>query len=313
MIALRQGDLRTQFALYVPDDASQVAPFQAAGNYTHGLQVLALNLCVTSLDGNGGQVCDRFQLAGGKKDLQPADIRHTDPSATGVDYANIGKLFLLRQSSHDIPFQRSLQLVLQTCRRKAELGETRIIRLDADGRPGDDDAIEHVSCALHLGNNIRDPLGQVMQQLRIIPKDFDLDGLYGSHQVSQHIADDLPEIYPQGWLGGFDLFSDIRDHLFGSLLPFLFQLYQVVAPVGLGDKKSHLRSRPPGIGRYFRCFNYNLLHLPQHPVGLFQGSTRRGVIVQHDAAFVHFRQETRFQFRQDKIHRGNQGSHEKDA
>ena len=137
-------------------------------------------------------------------------------------------------------------------------------------------------------------VGDPVQFVSIAAEDFHFHRLGRAFHIAQHVLKDLDELnlHSRNALG--DVRPQIAHHLFDASppLPLGFELHQDVALVLLRREESQLRPGAPRERRLFRLLVDFRLHLPNECVGFAQRSSRRGQVIDHEAALIHLRQKS---------------------
>ena len=134
--------------------------------------------------------------------------------------------------------------------------------------------------------------GPLFQQSRVPGEELDFDGFGRAAQVADHVLQNLNELHIKLRIQRVDLLAEFRNNLINGALAIFLKMHQKVAGVGFGDGgEAQLKACAPRSAFHFRGLRENFFHGKKHSVGVFQGRTGGHEVIQHEAAFVHFRKQ----------------------
>ena len=273
--------------------ASQVAAFDSRGHRNHRLQIVAIDL---GLAGEQTDLChpaERDFVAVGRANQEPAHVvggrtlrgRNPDAHVDGpIHVAHLGRdgprkirLDLLRDEIGVEAFQPGLQR----------------IDVDIERVSRDDHAIPDLGHAGNRHNRLRDLGRNLVKDRRVVAEDLDLDGLRNRREVADQIFHELRGLDIESGYGLLGPLADLRHDLLDVAPGRRFQAHKNIADIGLREGTAKLQPRTPRIGEHLRRRAENLLHLLEHRVGVLKRVTRRGDVIEDEAAFVHDGHEAR--------------------
>ncbi len=145
-----------------------------------------------------------------------------------------------------------------------------------------------------MRDRIRNLPGDTGQDVRVPRAQIDHHRLSPADHVPDHVAQELMGVIGQPRDSGIDFFPDLGHHGPDRRpLGRRNQLDEEITAVGHDKVAAQAGSGAARVGIHVRIFLEDRLDIREFPIGLDERRAGRRLIIQHETAFVHLRQETR--------------------
>ena len=133
-----------------------------------------------------------------------------------------------------------------------------------------------------------------IEELAVLGKKFDDDGLRSAGQIPDHVLEELNELDFGAGFGGFNFGADVGNDVVDVALAILLQPDGKISVVRLGDGgKAQLHTGAAGSVLDFRRGLKNFLNVQEDAVGFSERTAGRREVIENESAFVHGREEVR--------------------
>src|SRR6266403_183702 len=141
---------------------------------------------------------------------------------------------------------------------------------------------------LDLVDGFRDARSSVIQELAVLRKELDHNGLGRAGQVADHVLKELNELHFRGGFRRFNLGANVCDDSVNVALAVFFQSDSEITVVRFGDGgKAQLQAGAAGSVLHLGSGLQNFLNVLEDAVGFGERATWRSKVVQNESAFVH--------------------------
>src|SRR5712692_10669846 len=282
------------------DATAKIRSLEASGDLNNTLKVFAPDFRLACFRDERGQRAERGRAPGGTGDQGIAHAVERRTALLGKADANrIGAIIQNHGRCRRLAFQDRGGVQSDFLGREPGARSDRGIHLVRNGRTagGVFDAVQHVHDRvsfpnLYLADRIGNLRSRVSEKLGILRKEFYDNGLGGAGEIANHVPQNLDELHFGGGFRLFDLRADIGHDLFDVALAVAFQFDSEVTFVGFGDG-SQAQSQT-GAARCVLNFwhrAHDLFDVQKDAIGFNQRAPWRSVVIENEAAFVHFGQK----------------------
>ena len=147
---------------------------------------------------------------------------------------------------------------------------------------------------LDFVDGFRDARRGFIQELAVLRKKFDHDGLGRARQVTDHVLQELNELHFGAGLGGFNFGSDIGDDVVNVALAIFLQPDGEISVVRFGDgNQPQLQSCAARSVLDFGRGLQNLFNVQKDAIGFGKRAARRREVVQDKPTLIHCWEEVR--------------------
>src|SRR6516164_9502462 len=270
---------------------AEVRAFKAAGDLDEALEILAADFRLAGIGGHRGKRTERGgapRCAGEKSVAHPAQgrailLREAHANRVGAIVQNNGR-------GRGFAFENSGGIGGDFFRGEAGAGGDGGVHLISDrwATDGVFDSIQDINHVRNFFDGVGDTRRGGFKEFGVGGKELDDDWLGLAGEVADHVLKDLNEFDVGAGLGLLNLRANVGNDFFDVALAIRFELHGEIAAIGFGDgSQAELQAGAARSVFHLRPRANDFLDVLKNAIGLREGTSRRGVIVQNEASFIH--------------------------